>query len=150
LGAERDPVHNVAAFTVFPNFSFLTGVQTIRVWVPRGPNHMEVRSWTIVDKAAPQEVKDAQLRLVRTTFSPSGILEQDDGENWSMCQDTMRGHVSRQLNSNMRMGMGKRVDADVAVPGRVMHGWNEEPGRGFFERYRHLMSEPTSRAWLER
>jgi hypothetical protein len=111
---------------------------------------MEVRTWTIVDKAAPQEVKDAQLRLVRLNFSASGITEQDDGENWSMCQDTMRGHVSRQLSSNMRMGMGKRIDSDAAVPGRVMHGWNEEPGRGFFERYRHLMSEPTSQAWLER
>jgi phenylpropionate dioxygenase-like ring-hydroxylating dioxygenase large terminal subunit len=147
LGLERDPAHNVAVFTVFPNFSFLTGLQTIRVWVPRGPHHMEVRSWTIVDREAPQEVKDAQLRLVRTTFSPSGILEQDDGENWSMCQDTLRGYVSRQLNSNMRMGLAKPIDADYPVPGRVMHGWNEEPGRGFFERYRRLMSEPSSDVW---
>jgi phenylpropionate dioxygenase-like ring-hydroxylating dioxygenase large terminal subunit len=150
LGAERDAIHNVGAFTVFPNFSFLTGFQTIRVWVPRGPHAMEVRSWTIVDKAAPQEVKDAQLRLVRTTFSPSGLLEQDDGENWSMCQDTLRGYVSRQLSSNVRMGLGAPLDADAKGPGRVMQGWNEEPGRGFFERYRQLMSEPTSRVWLDK
>jgi phenylpropionate dioxygenase-like ring-hydroxylating dioxygenase large terminal subunit len=150
LGAERDAIHNVGAFTVFPNFSFLTGFQTIRVWVPRGPHAMEVRSWTIVDKAAPQEVKDAQLRLVRTTFSPSGLLEQDDGENWSMCQDTLRGYVSRQLSSNVRMGLGSPLDADAKGPGRVMQGWNEEPGRGFFERYRQLMAEPTSRVWLDK
>jgi phenylpropionate dioxygenase-like ring-hydroxylating dioxygenase large terminal subunit len=147
LGSDRDAVHNVAAFTVFPNFSFLTSVQTIRVWVPRGPHHMEVRSWTIVDREAPQEVKDAQLRLVRTTFSPSGILEQDDGENWSMCQDSLRGYVSRQLSSNVRMGLGSPLESDGNRPGRVMHGWNEEPGRGFFERYRHLMSDPTPQAW---
>jgi phenylpropionate dioxygenase-like ring-hydroxylating dioxygenase large terminal subunit len=106
LGAERDLVHNIAAFTIFPNFSFLTAIQTIRTWIPRGPHQMELRSWTIVDREAPQEVKDAQLRFVRTTFSPSGILEQDDGENWSMCQDSLRGFKSRELKANVRMGLG--------------------------------------------
>jgi phenylpropionate dioxygenase-like ring-hydroxylating dioxygenase large terminal subunit len=147
LGRERDPIHNIGAFTVFPNFSYLTGVQTIRLWIPRGPNHMEVRAWTIVDRDAPQAVKDAQLKFVRTTFSPSGILEQDDGENWSMCQDTLRGHVSRQLDSNVRMGLGQPFDPDTTRPGRVMPGWNEEPGRGFFKRYGQLMTDPTSRVW---
>jgi phenylpropionate dioxygenase-like ring-hydroxylating dioxygenase large terminal subunit len=146
LGAERDSIHNVAAFTLFPNFSFLTGFQTIRVWVPRGPHHMEVRSWTIVDRDAPQEVKDAQLRLVRSTFSPSGLLEQDDGENWSMSQDTLRGYKSRQLDTNVRMGLGNPIDS-AAGPGRIMQGWNEEPGRDFFRRYRQLMTDPTSQVW---
>jgi hypothetical protein len=146
LGAERDSIHNVAAFTLFPNFSFLTGFQTIRVWVPRGPHHMEVRSWTIVDRDAPQEVKDAQLRLVRSTFSPSGLLEQDDGENWSMSQDTLRGYKARQLDTNVRMGLGNPIDS-AAGPGRIMQGWNEEPGRDFFRRYRQLMTDPTSQVW---
>lgn len=141
LGAERDSIHNVAAFTIFPNFSFLTGFQTIRVWLPRGPHHMQVWSWTLVDKAAPQEIKDAQLRLVRTTFSPSGLLEQDDGENWSMCQDSLRGYVSRNLDANMRMGLGLPLDAAAPGPGRTMQGWNEEPGRDFFRRYRELMAK---------
>jgi hypothetical protein len=74
-------------------------------------------------------------------------LEQDDGENWSMCQDTLRGHISRQLDTNVRMGLGQPIDADAAAPGRVMPGWNEEPGRGFFKRYGQLMSDPTSRVW---
>ncbi|GAA5117893.1 RHO alpha subunit C-terminal catalytic domain-containing protein [Haloechinothrix salitolerans] len=147
LGAHRDAIHNVGAFTVFPNFSFLTGFQIIRVWVPRGPHHMEVRSWTLVDRDAPQEVKDAQLRLVRTTFSPSGLLEQDDGENWSMCQDTLRGYISRRLNSNVRMGLDMPIDSTAPGPGRVMPGWNEEPGRDFFRQYRHLMTDPTPHAW---
>ena len=147
LGAERDKIHNVAAMTVFPNFSFLTAFQTIRVWVPRGPRHMEVRSWTIVDREAPQQVKDAQLRLVRATFSPSGMLEQDDGENWSMSQDTLRGYKSRQLDTNVRMGLGNPIDTDAPGPGRVMQGWNEEPGRDFFRRYRELMTDPTPAVW---
>jgi phenylpropionate dioxygenase-like ring-hydroxylating dioxygenase large terminal subunit len=147
LGADRDAIHNVAAFTVFPNFSFLTAFQTIRVWIPRGPHQMELRSWTIVDRDAPQEVKDAQLRLVRLTFSPSGILEQDDGENWSMCQDTLRGYVSRQLHANVRMGLGQPLDEKAQGPGRVMQGWNEEPGRDFFRRYRQLMTTPTAKVW---
>lgn len=146
LGAAFDKIHNVAAFTIFPNFSFLTGFQTIRQWVPRGPAHMEVRSWTIVDRDAPQEVKEAQRRLVLSTFSPSGLLEQDDGENWSMSQDTLRGFKSRQLDTNVRMGLHNPIDP-AAGPGRIMDGWNEEPGRDFFRRYRQLMTEPTSAVW---
>src|SRR5581483_3231975 len=101
----------------------------------------EVRSWTLVDKAAPQEIKDAQARLVRTTFSPCGLLEQDDGENWSMCQDTLRGYVSRGLMTNVRMGMDVPFGGvSDEWPGKVMLGWNEEPGRGFFRRYSQLMA----------
>ncbi|MEW6473488.1 MAG: aromatic ring-hydroxylating dioxygenase subunit alpha [Actinomycetota bacterium] len=148
LGAERDLLHNIAAHTIFPNFSYLTAFQTIRVWLPRGPHHMEVRSWTLVDKAAPQEIKEAQARLVRATFSPCGLLEQDDGENWSMCQDTLRGYISRQLQSNVRMGLDKPTDGiSDQWPGTVMTGWNEEPGRGFFRRYRQLMADPTPAVW---
>jgi hypothetical protein len=28
-----------------------------------------------------------------------------------------------------------------------MQGWNEEPGRDFFRRYRQLMTDPTSQVW---
>jgi phenylpropionate dioxygenase-like ring-hydroxylating dioxygenase large terminal subunit len=148
LGAERDPIHNITANTIFPNFSYLTAFQTIRIWLPRGPHQMEVRSWTLVDKAAPQEIKDAQARLVRTTFSPCGLLEQDDGENWSMCQDTLRGYVSRQLMTNVRMGMEVPFGGvSDEWPGKVMLGWNEEPGRGFFRRYSQLMADPTPAVW---
>ena len=47
----------VSSFTVFPNFSFLPGQNTVRVWQPRGPNKIELYTWVIVNKNAPQDVE---------------------------------------------------------------------------------------------
>jgi hypothetical protein len=41
----------------------------------------------------------------------------------------------------MRMGLGLPLDAAAPGPGRTMQGWNEEPGRDFFRRYRELMAK---------
>ena len=68
--------------TVFPNFSYLPVNGSIRIWHPKGPDEMEVWAWTIVDKSMPEEVREAQRLYNLRTFGPSGIFEQDDGENW--------------------------------------------------------------------
>ena len=83
---ERICLLNPIVGTIFPNFSMLrASAHTFRVWQPRGPDQTEIQSWTFVDKAAPQEIKDA-LRLASIrTFSPSGTFEQDDMDNWQGC-----------------------------------------------------------------
>lgn len=73
---------NPVVGTVFPNFSLIrTLAQEFRVWHPRGPEEIQICSFSFVDKAAPQEAKDA-LRLASIrSFSPSGNFEQDDMDN---------------------------------------------------------------------
>ena len=97
-GASASYVHNIASATIFPNFSWLTGRQLLRVWHPKGPFDTEVWSWTLVDRDLPTELKLHQRRTSVQTFGPSGIFEQDDAENWSQCMATMRGFIGRELD----------------------------------------------------
>jgi 3-phenylpropionate/trans-cinnamate dioxygenase subunit alpha len=127
--------------TVFPNFSYLIGTNIIRVWHPRGPGAMEVWSWTMVDDAAPGEVRAAWREGAIRTFSPAGIFEQDDGENWKDMQKVLRGHVARQTRLNATMGAGHAGPHDE-VPGRVSDVFSEEAARGFYGYWAELMERP--------
>ena len=132
--------------TVFPNFSYLPVNGSIRVWHPKGPDRMEVWAWTLVDASMPDEVKQAQRLYNTRTFGPTGIFEQDDGENWSEVQATARGFMSARLTLNYQMGLG--LDGEDGVhPGTTGRLYSDGAARGFYTRWRDLMNTP---AWHER
>ncbi|WP_217544833.1 aromatic ring-hydroxylating dioxygenase subunit alpha [Streptomyces sp. GbtcB6] len=135
LRTKRVRGHN----TVFPNFSFLIGTNTIRVWHPRGPNEIEVWAWTLVDADAPEEAKDGWRVGALRTFSPAGIFEQDDGENWSEIQLVLRGHQARKTALNVTMGVGHSSRRDD-LPGRIANVFSEEAARGFYRYWLELMT----------
>ncbi|MFJ3673854.1 aromatic ring-hydroxylating dioxygenase subunit alpha [Streptomyces sp. NPDC090106] len=137
------PVRAVAVAAhanIFPNFSML-GNGTMRVTHPRGPEEMEVWSWTFVPVAAPPEVKDEIRKEVLRTFSPGGMLEQDDAENWVEEQRILRGYVARQnqLVYMQHLGAG---DYDVnGFPGKTApHIFAEMGPRGLYEHWMDMMS----------
>src|SRR5690606_35390723 len=39
--------------SIFPNCSFLYGPNTCKLWLPMGPHHIEVWTWTLVEKDMP-------------------------------------------------------------------------------------------------
>jgi 3-phenylpropionate/trans-cinnamate dioxygenase alpha subunit len=135
MRASRFAGHN----TVFPNLSFLVGTQTLRVWHPRGPNHVEVWAWVIVDQAAPPQAKEAfRLGAVRA-FGPAGLLEQDDSENWTAVQSGLRGSVTRGAAFNVTMGQGHEYRS-AELPGTLNGILSETAARGFYQRWADLMS----------
>jgi 3-phenylpropionate/trans-cinnamate dioxygenase subunit alpha len=132
--------------TVFPNFSYLPVNGSIRVWHPRGPDRMEVWAWTIVDKSMPPHVREAQRLYNLRTFGPSGIFEQDDGENWSEIQAISHGFITNRVPLNYQMGLGSERE-DGRHPGTTSELYSDAAGRAFYGRWRDLMSTP---AWHER
>ncbi|RAQ94167.1 aromatic ring-hydroxylating dioxygenase subunit alpha [Thermogemmatispora tikiterensis] len=102
--------------TLFPNLSFLNapGIMpgtppvayfTIRVWRPLGPDRMEIWSWYLVERDAPEEWKEASYRAYVLQFGTSGTLEQDDTENWSSITKVAKGQLARTIPLNYRMGL---------------------------------------------
>ena len=129
-----------AHLTIFPNFSVLPGINTMRVWHPRGPGEMEVWAWAFVERGAPPEVKEATRKSVMRTFSVGGSFEQDDGENWLEVQRVLRGYVARRGRFNVQMGLGhERID-DPEFPGKVNHVYGEMAARGFYRRWAELLA----------
>jgi hypothetical protein len=128
--------------TVFPTFSFLPGTYTMRVWHPRGPGEIEVWAWALVEKGMTAEQKEAIRVGVMRTFSASGMLEQDDGENWLEIQRVLRGYMARRNTLNVQMGLGHERTDDPRFPGRTNHVFAETAARGFYNRWAELISQP--------
>lgn len=138
--------------STFPNFSFLDLeiLRLIRVQQPLGPEKVMVHQWCAVDRGLPPEVKTALRKQYELTFGPAGLLEQDDGENWRECQNGMRGHIGRSLDTNAALGLGREGS------GRELHGPNVPGhGGGIYSEvnqrqfYRHWLAFMGSDSWSE-
>lgn len=124
---------------VFPNFMLL-GNYTFRVTHPRGPHEMEIWSWAFVPKDAPEEVKESIRLDVMRTFSPAGMFEQDDAENWEEMQHILKGAVSRKtgFTYNMR-GVPVTRDDDGYPGGSTAHVYSDNAALNMYGFYRDMM-----------
>jgi phenylpropionate dioxygenase-like ring-hydroxylating dioxygenase large terminal subunit len=122
--------------TIFPNLSFFfAGTPTIRVWQPRGVNRMEVWSWTFAEGDPSAEVVEAQRRNMTTSFSASGLVEQEDGLMWSSCQRELEsGVVRRRHVLNYAQGANNTY-TEPDRPGVLGKNPTEIGIFGFYERW---------------
>nr|BAA76338.1 iron-sulfur protein [Rhodococcus sp. CIR2] len=117
LTPEQVEIFRPTAFihgTVFPNLSignFLMGKDhlsaptaflTLRLWHPLGPDKMEVMSFFLVEKDAPDWFKDESYKSYLRTFGISGGFEQDDAENWRRSPVLWAASSPRPGNSTIR------------------------------------------------
>jgi ethylbenzene dioxygenase alpha subunit len=147
LGEFRSKmIGSISSCSVFPNLSFLPGQNTFRVWQPRGPGKIELHTWTLVNRSAPDDIKERWRKGAMLTFSPSGIFEMDDGENFEFSTRTNAGFVTRQQPLYMGLGRGTRL-TDIELPGNVYRNQvNEANHRAFYRRWLDLMQ---ARSWAE-
>jgi phenylpropionate dioxygenase-like ring-hydroxylating dioxygenase large terminal subunit len=147
LGPTRAAKMNAQHMGIFPNMGFLPGVNTLRVWHPKGPDKIEAWAMVVVEKDAPDEVKEAFRVGASRTFSAAGIFEQDDGENWVEIQRVLRGHVARQSPFNVQMGQNMSKANHPEFPGLVSTTpYSEEAARGF---YMHWAKMTAGADWSE-
>jgi len=146
--------------TVFPNLSignFLmskdhvstpTPFLTLRLWHPISSEKMEVWSFFLVERDAPEEFKEESYLAYIRTFGSSGAFEQDDAENWQSITRAVRGQFASNLDMNYQMGKGvHEPDLDWRGPGVAYPlDYAEANQRNFHEYWMELMSTepPTS------
>ena len=118
LGSVRARQIAPSAGTVFPNLSVHWLTRTIRVWQPRGPDKMEIWSWAVVDKTASSEIKDVMRFVSQYRFSPSGVFEQDDMDNWIQVTGAAKSLIGRRHPANYQMS-GNEPPVDVDLPGQI-------------------------------
>ncbi|WP_454830356.1 aromatic ring-hydroxylating oxygenase subunit alpha [Paraburkholderia xenovorans] len=131
----------VSSANVFPHFSFLPGYNTFRTWQPKGPNQIQVHTWTLVNRNAPDAVKEKYRRGVARTFSPSGLFEMDDGENWENCTQTNAGVVTRAQKLHYGLGMSSRIDHDELKGNVHLRKYNDANQRAFYRQWLKMMCE---------
>lgn len=147
LGAIRARmIGSKSSSNVFPNMAYLCGHNAWRVWVPKGPGTIELHSWVIVNKDMPAKLKDAYRRGVSRTFSPGGILEMDDGENWEHCTKANAGFVTRQQKLHYGLGLDSQIEHDELKGNVFQVQINDANQRAFYQRWADLMS---SESWSD-
>ena len=119
---------------IFPNlWVTLSGIQ-VCLRIPRGPSKTELWWYTFLPKAAPPALKRQMIWQASHVFGPAGMLEQDDGENWSQSTRAARGVASRKLGNHIGMGLGHDV-VEVGENGeRFVEGWVSEHGQRWLYR----------------
>ncbi len=131
---------SVSSGNVFPNLSFLPGYSMFKTWTPLGPHETEVKTWCLVNKNAPDEVKQAYRRGVMKTFSTSGVYEMDDGENWEHSTTINAGYITRNQPLHYSLGITSEITHDE-LPGQVFQGQvNDANQRLFYEKWLDYMS----------
>lgn len=143
LGKERARDVALIHGTIFPNVSLLWSRWNIRVWHPKGPDGMEVYSWQILPKSAPESVRRSLLLDYQRHFSASGTWEQDDAEQWNYSTNSSDGFVTSNLPLNYQMGSDRQPnDRFPTFPGAIDEIYSEIGQRNFYDRWEQLMAEP--------
>ncbi|HEY2987000.1 MAG TPA: Rieske 2Fe-2S domain-containing protein [Candidatus Binatia bacterium] len=145
LGDVRARKVSPSAGTVFPNLSVHWLTRTIRVWHPRGPDKMEIWSWAIVDKAAPPEIKEVMRFTSQYRFSPTGVFEQDDMDNWIQVTGAARSVIARRYPANYQMSLNEPA-ADVGLRGRITSRWSDS---NQLSMYLHWAKVLEAKSWSE-
>lgn len=127
-------------FTIFPNLQFLPGLNWFRIYHPKGPGKIEQWTWTMVEQAMPDRIKQRIVDNQLLTFGPAGLFDNDDGDNLAACTEQSRGWRTRQMDvhTNMALGAG---EPRPGLPGDIAVGVvSEHNQRYFYRRWQEHMA----------
>lgn len=133
---------NVAALAM--PFMFPDGTPSAffswRVWVPKGPDRFELFHWTLVERDAPQELRDSMNLMTAATFGVSGFVEADDTDTWPMQTRASRGAMGRTQPLRYQAITGENKPADWPGPAHVYAGFPKDDTQwNFWLRYLKFM-----------
>lgn len=132
-----------------PDDAMLGAAHGLHAFIPRGPNKMEWWNWQLVEKDAPQELKDRIAETGIMVTGPTGMLEADDAEMWPFMQRAAEGVVASEgVTGTIKYQalIGENRPADWPGPaGRIVSdGFAKDDGQwAFWLRYRDFMEGET-------
>ena len=130
---------NVAGHpSIFPTTWVTSMPLQLAVRIPRDPTHTEIWWFSFTDpRDLGPEMQSLAANIASRVFGPSGVLEQDDGENWAQSTQQAYGLASRKVKHNLSMGLGR---------GRVIHEAGLARIEGLTSEHGQLW---TYRSWVE-
>jgi nitrite reductase/ring-hydroxylating ferredoxin subunit len=133
-----------AAFINAPNLGangLPSAAITWRTWVPRGPGEMEVLYWSMVEKDAPDAVKQSMRRTTIQMLTSSGLIDQDDAEAWSGTQRVLGGVMAQAQRSTYQGLLGVHKPDDWPGGGLVYDGPSSDDNQwNWWLRYQDFMT----------
>lgn len=124
---------------VFPNFGLIPILNSIRVIHPVGPGEVELWSYCMVDRDAPEAVKNILVKRSIAAFGPAGGFEQDDAANWIGVTRNTVGTQASKYRLDLSMGLGHE-ETIPELPGEAGQTASEINQRGFYLRWAREMT----------
>jgi phenylpropionate dioxygenase-like ring-hydroxylating dioxygenase large terminal subunit len=116
-----------------------------RVWVPKGPEAFELFSWTMVERDAPQELRDQMRIMTAATFGASGFVEVDDTDTWPVQTKASLGAIGRNQKLRYQAITGEGKPEGWPGPCKVYDGFAKDDSQWeFWVEYLKFM---TGRPW---
>ena len=146
-GGRGTPSPGGEVSTIVPNMSTLRVFNlTIAVWHPVGPMMTEAWRWDFVDKKAPAEVKAYWRDQLLKWSGPTGMVEEDDMENWNYASEASNGITARGRPYHYAMGQGHEQNSDALDALLTYENTSEQNQRGFYKRWAELMD---AKSWAD-
>ncbi len=124
---------------IFPNL-WVTLTRQVCLRIPRGPFETELWWFTLLPKDLSERARRTAIYIANHMFGPAGLLEQDDGENWSHSTRGARGTKTRTLPLNYGMGRGlDQVEEDPSGQSRIETVVNEHGQRWTYQSWQDWM-----------
>jgi phenylpropionate dioxygenase-like ring-hydroxylating dioxygenase large terminal subunit len=125
---------------IFPNL-WVGLTRQICLRIPRGPLETELWWFSYQPKDLPEEARKSSIFTQNHVLGPAGILEQDDGENWSHSTRGAIGTHSKSLPLNIAMGLHQdRVMNDPSGQSRIETVVNEHGQRWTYKSWQEWMT----------
>ena len=136
---------------VFPNMGYWSNQpRRMALWGPGGSaRRSEYWSWGLVDKSAPQEMKDLMRHYAMRYSGPGGMTEQDDMENWNYATLASSGTIAKRNPYNYSLGLGREITRPD-MPGTMTIGITESNQLGMYKFWAELMDAESWDDLLER
>jgi phenylpropionate dioxygenase-like ring-hydroxylating dioxygenase large terminal subunit len=141
LGAFRAHHVQLANHSVFPN-----GILGFRLAHPRGPLRTEFWHFVLLEKDAPEAIKEAIRIGSQANNGVAGLFEQDDVDNWRQVTGASQSRIGRRVAQDLSMGLG-HAGAHPDYPGLVSDRYiSENNQRNFYLRWQEFMN---AESWNE-
>jgi hypothetical protein len=125
---------------IFPNLWVSTGGTQLCLRIPKGPLETELWWFTFVEKSMSPQVKRRIIQGAIHFFGPAGMLEQDDGENWSHSTRGTLGTISGRRPVNLTMGLAQdEVKLDPSGQSSIETVVNEHGQRWTYRSWQEWM-----------
>ncbi|MFC0862332.1 SRPBCC family protein [Sphaerimonospora cavernae] len=119
----------------------------LMVFHPHGVNEHEIWQWTMVEREAPEVVKEIAVQRVYQGQHMAGVIAPDDVENFERVVEAMRAKRTWELPFNFEVHLNDDEDQLPGVPGNVGKEPSEVNQRQFYRFWLELMRrEPAAQS----
>jgi ethylbenzene dioxygenase alpha subunit len=135
LGALRARRVQLGNHSIFPN-----GILGLRLALPRGPLKTEFWHFVLVERDAPEEIKQALRIGSQANNGAAGMFEQDDVDNWRQVTQASASRIGRRHPQELSMGL-RHAGTHPDYPGLVSERYiSENNQRLFYRRWEEFMN----------